>query len=137
MARVAAFLRLVLLFALAGLCALNAPVLARESFRDDTVTWVALADLPAEAQRTLRLIQRDGPFPYPHKDGSTFGNFERRLPYQARGYYREYTVPTPGRHDRGARRIIAGSGRHGDVATSGEYYYTHDHYRSFLRIRQP
>ena len=76
------------------------------------------------------------PFPYPRKDGSTFGNFEKRLPLQAQGYYREYTVPTPGSRDRGARRIIAGEGRGGDVANSGEYYYTDDHYRSFRRIRE-
>ena len=137
MLRVAAFLRLVLLLALAGICGLNAPALARESHSTNNISWVALADLPAEAQHTLRLIQRGGPFPFPHKDGSTFGNFERHLPTQARGYYREFTVPTPGRRDRGARRIIAGSGRSGDVASSGEYYYTPDHYRSFLRIRQP
>ena len=69
------------------------------------------------------------------RDGTIFGNFERRLPLQARGYYREYTVRTPGSRDRGPRRIVAGQGRDGDVATSGEYYYTDDHYRSFWRIR--
>jgi guanyl-specific ribonuclease Sa len=69
---------------------------------------VALAELPPEAQQTLRLIKQGGPFPYPHKDGSVFGNFEKRLPLQPRGYYREYTVPTPGRRDRGPRRIVAG-----------------------------
>ena len=95
------------------------------------------AFLPQEAQATVALIQRGGPFPYPHKDGSTFGNFEKRLPQQARGYYREYTVTTLGGHDRGPRRIIAGSGRSGDVSTSGEYYYTGDHYRNFRRIREP
>jgi len=78
----------------------------------------------------LRLIEQGGPFPYPRKDGSIFGNFERRLPLQARGYYREYTVPTPGRRDRGARRIVAGQ------IARGEYYYTDDHYRSFRRIRE-
>ncbi len=108
---------------------------ARESYYGDSLIAVTLADLPPEARHTLKLIQRGGLFPYPHKDGSTFGNFEKRLPRQARGYYREYTVPTPGRRDRGARRLIAGSGRSGDVVTSGEYYYTDDHYRSFRRIR--
>ena len=137
MPRVAAFLRLVLFLALAGICGLNTPALARESYRDDALGSVALADLPAEARHTLRLIQRGGPFPFPHKDGSTFENFERHLPSQARGYYREYTVPTPGSPDRGARRIIAGSGRSGDVATSGEYYYTDNHYQNFRRIREP
>ncbi|HRF11183.1 MAG TPA: ribonuclease domain-containing protein [Candidatus Accumulibacter phosphatis] len=97
---------------------------------------VALADLPPEVMQTLLLIRQGGPFPYPRKDGSTFGNFEKRLPLQAHGYYREYTVPTPGSRDRGARRIIAGDGRGGDVANSGEFYYTDDHYRSFRRIRE-
>lgn len=134
MARLAIFFRLTLLCALAGfLFVTSASAPAREAAYGNTV---ALGDLPAEARFTLRLIQRGGPFPHPHKDGSTFGNFEQRLPQQARGYYREYTVPTPGRHDRGARRIIAGAGRTGDVATSGEYYYSDDHYRSFYRIRE-
>ena len=108
----------------------------REALRADTYPTVQLAELPPEAKQTLALIQRGGPFPYPRKDGSTFGNREKRLPMQAKGYYREYTVPTPGSRDRGARRIVAGEGRGGDVATSGEYYYTDDHYGSFRRIRQ-
>ena len=62
--------------------------------------------------------------------------FEKRLPERPRGYYREYTVPTPGSRDRGARRIVAGGGRTGDVAASGEYYYTQDHYRNFRRIQE-
>jgi ribonuclease T1 len=86
---------------------------------------VAVAQLPAEARETLRRIERGGPFPYP-KDGSVFGNRERLLPGQPRGYYREYTVPTPGARDRGARRIVAGR--------DGDRYYTQDHYRSFSRI---
>lgn len=97
---------------------------------------IALAELPPEAMQTLRLIRHGGPFPYPRNDGVVFGNFERRLPAQRRGYYREYTVPTPGSRDRGARRIIAGEGDERNVATSGEYYYTGDHYRSFRRIRE-
>ena len=100
----------------------------------DTIT---VGELPREARQTLALIKEGGPFPYPHKDGSTFRNFEKRLPKQAYGYYREYTVPTPGSNNRGPRRIIAGSGRNDDVRTSGEYYYTSDHYRSFYRIREP
>lgn len=135
MSRIAAFFRLALILALVGgfgLC--NAQ--ARETYRDDTVVAVSLADLPPEARQTLRLIKQGGPFPYPHKDGSIFGNFERRLPQQTRGYYREYTVPTPGQRDRGPRRIIAGSGRGGDVTSSGEYYYSADHYRSFRRISE-
>lgn len=129
-----AFFRLALFLALAGFVSGSA-LQAREAFFGNGST-VALADLPPEAQHTLRLIQRGGPFPHPRKDGSVFGNFERRLPPQARGYYREYTVPTPGRRDRGAHRIVAGEGRSGNVATSGEYYYTDDHYRSFRRIRE-
>ena len=70
--------------------------------------------------------------PHRRKDGSTFGNFEKRLPHKPRGYYHEYTVPTPGARDRGARRIIAGS----PPESSGEYYYTDDHYRSFRRIKE-
>lgn len=134
MLRIAALLRLALFLTLAGVFGIAGTAQARESDYGHRVT---LSDLPPEAQHTLRLIQRGGPFPYPRKDGNTFGNFEKRLPPQTRGYYREYTVPTPGSRDRGARRIIAGEGRTGDVATSGEYYYTDDHYRSFRRIREP
>ncbi len=85
------------------------------------------AFLPAEAVDTLRLIERGGPYPYRQDDG-VFGNRERRLPQQSRGYYREYTVETPGSRDRGARRIIVG-GR-----PPVEYFYTDDHYRSFQRF---
>lgn len=93
---------------------------------------IALAALPPEAQHTLQQIRQGGPFPYPRKDGSVFNNFEKRLPQKPRGHYREYTVPTPGARNRGARRIVAGS----PPETSGEYYYTDDHYRSFRRIRE-
>jgi ribonuclease T1 len=95
---------------------------------------VALAELPPEVGQTLALIRQGGPFPY-RKDGTVFGNRERLLPSQPRGYYFEYTVPTPASRDRGARRIVAGKGVTGNVATGGEYYYTDDHYRSFRRIR--
>jgi ribonuclease T1 len=94
---------------------------------------VAVAELPPEARETLALVRSGGPFAY-RKDGAVFGNFEKRLPIAARGYYREYTVTTPGSRDRGARRIVAGKGTTGDVRTSGEYYYTADHYRTFRRI---
>jgi len=90
----------------------------------------APAFLPPEAIDTLRLIERGGPFPYP-RDGVTFQNREHRLPERPRGYYREYTVPTPGSPDRGARRIIAG----GDPPEV--YYYTGDHYRSFRPAEPP
>jgi ribonuclease T1 len=83
--------------------------------------------LPPEALATLKLIQQGGPFPY-RKDGTVFQNRESRLPARPRGYYREYTVRTPGSPDRGARRIIAG----GDPPRA--FYYTPDHYRSFRPI---
>jgi ribonuclease T1 len=89
------------------------------------LAWVDQDDLPPEAANTLRLIDRGGPFRY-HQDGDTFGNFEGLLPERQRGYYREYTVVTPGSPDRGARRIVAGD--------DGEFYWTSDHYASFERI---
>jgi ribonuclease T1 len=91
------------------------------------IAWVSLADLPSEARATLARIRAGGPFPY-ERDGVSFGNFERRLPAAERGYYREYTVPTPGLNHRGVRRIVAGRG--------GELYYTDDHYRTFRRIQE-
>ena len=96
---------------------------------------VDLARLPAQARMTLGLIHQGGPFPFP-RDGIVFGNYEKRLPRRARGYYHEYTVPTPGVRSRGARRIIAGEGPGRDVRTSGEYWYSDDHYQSFARIRE-
>jgi len=93
---------------------------------DSGLPWVVEVELPVEGQATLALIDQGGPFPFPDKDGSTFGNFERLLPDHPRGYYAEYTVLTPGSTDRGARRIITGDG--------GEFYWTEDHYESFERI---
>jgi ribonuclease T1 len=93
---------------------------------------VALAQLPAEAQQTERLIRSGGPFPHA-KDGTVFGNRERLLPGQTRGYYREYTVRTPGLSHRGARRIVCG-GR--EPRQPDACYYTEDHYASFRRIVQ-
>ena len=93
---------------------------------------IAISALPPEGQQTYRLIHQGGPFPY-EKDGSVFANRERLLPRQARGYYREYTVRTPGARDRGARRIVCG----GEVAQSPQAcYYTEDHYASFRMIVQ-
>ncbi len=135
MKRFAAILRLTALLALAGFC-FNLPTFARDASAGGEIGSVLLADLPSEARQTLELIKRGGPFPYPRKDGSIFGNFEKRLPERPRGYYREYTVPSPGSRDRGARRIVAGSGHNPDITRSSEYYYTHDHYRSFRRIRE-
>lgn len=88
---------------------------------------VARSALPPEARDTLARIDHGGPFPY-RNDGSIFHNREGLLPARGGGYYREYTVRTPGARDRGARRIVAGAG--------GERYYTDDHYRSFKRIRE-
>jgi ribonuclease T1 len=91
------------------------------------ITTVNAADLPGEARQTIALIKQGGPYPY-KKDGVVFSNFERRLPAHERGYYGEFTVPSPGARNRGARRIILGK--------AGELYYTDDHYESFKRIRE-
>jgi len=88
---------------------------------------VAVADLPKEAQDTLKLIDQGGPYPY-SRDGVVFGNLEKILPKHDRGYYHEYTVNTPGEKDRGARRIVTGNAQ--------ERYYTDDHYKSFRRIAE-
>jgi ribonuclease T1 len=87
---------------------------------------VALSALPVQVAETVRLIQQNGPFPYPRNDGVVFDNAEHLLPSESHGYYREYTVPTPGSATRGARRVITGQ--------HGEYYYTGDHYASFVRV---
>ena len=86
---------------------------------------VKASALPPEALDTIALIRKGGPFPY-ERDGAVFGNRERRLPAPERGWYREYTVKTPGERTRGARRTIAGR--------DGTLYYSGDHYRSFKRI---
>jgi len=91
---------------------------------------VALAELPAEAQSTHRLILAGGPFAH-QKDGTVFGNRERALPRQPRGFYHEYTVRTPGARDRGARRIVCG-GR--EPQRPEACFYTADHYASFQQI---
>ncbi len=96
---------------------------ARE--KQKNVTAISARELPREARRTIELIRQGGPYPY-KKDGVVFGNFEKRLPLHERGYYREFTVPSPGSRDRGARRIILGK--------AGELYYTDDHYETFRRV---
>lgn len=106
---------------------------AAEAFASNAIP---VRELPPEGRQTLVLIKQGGPFPHERKDGSTFGNFEKRLPPKPRGYYHEYTVPTPGVNHRGPRRIVAGQGACGDVRCSGEYYYTADHYNSFRRITE-
>lgn len=117
--RLAAALFAISLFAVAG---------AASGRETPPIAEISAAALPSQARETIALIRRGGPFPYA-RDGVGFGNYEKRLPPQARGYYREYTVKAPGAKSRGARRIVAGRG--------GELYYTDDHYRSFRRIRDP
>ncbi|KOX12981.1 ribonuclease N [Saccharothrix sp. NRRL B-16348] len=85
-----------------------------------------LSSLPAQVKTTWELIGRGGPFPHPRNDGVTFQNREKLLPAKPADYYREYTVPTPGSDDRGARRLVTGS--------SDEVYYTADHYESFVVV---
>jgi ribonuclease T1 len=91
-----------------------------------SIETVSAGDLPREAQQTIVLVRKGGPFPY-KKDGAVFGNFEKLLPVHERGYYKEFTVPTPRSRNRGIRRIISGK--------AGELYYTDDHYQSFKRVR--
>jgi ribonuclease T1 len=88
---------------------------------------IRLQDLSTDARHTVELIRKGGPFAHA-RDGAVFGNRERLLPARERGWYREYTVATPGARDRGARRIVAGR--------DGTLYYTDDHYRSFRRIQE-
>jgi ribonuclease T1 len=103
----------------------------RDKFRSTgharQIQIIPVAQLPLEGRKTLKLIKQGGPFPY-RKDGTTFQNREKRLPVHPRGYYKEYTVKTPGKTNRGARRIVAGS--------RGEFYYTSDHYTTFKRIKE-
>ena len=103
-----------------------APVFALETTTVAQILTINLSDLPPEANTTLNLIDQGGPFPYPQKDGSIFSNRERLLPNKPRGYYREYTIPTPGANNRGARRFVVGN--------QGEIYYTDNHYQSFFRV---
>jgi len=95
--------------------------------KQTSIPTIDATDLPKEARQTIALIRKGGPYPY-KKDGVVFGNFEKLLPRHERGYYREFTVPTPSARDRGARRIISGK--------AGELYYTDDHYQSFKRVRE-
>ena len=95
-----------------------------------SATTSAAAVEPLRAQATHRLILAGGPFAH-HKDGTVFGNRERMLPRQARGFYHEYTVRTPGARDRGARRIVCGGH---EPARPEACFYTADHYTSFQQI---
>ena len=105
-------------------------VSAKETPGGATDSVVALNSLPPQARTTYQLVLQGGPFPY-DKDGSVFGNRERLLPLQTRGFYREYTVKTPGASNRGARRIVCG-GR--QITAPQACYYTADHYASFRKI---
>ena len=93
----------------------------------ESLSAIAVAELPAEARDTLFAIKQGGPFAY-SRDGAVFSNFERMLPKRPHSYYHEYTVKTPGARNRGARRIISGA--------TDEYYYTADHYQTFKHIRE-
>ena len=112
---------------LAALVALAAPASLAQRAPAPASAEIAVTQLPKEARDALVLIKKGGPYPYA-KDGAVFGNREARLPKQKRGYYREFTVKTPGERTRGARRIVAGRG--------GDYWYTDDHYATFRRIRE-
>jgi ribonuclease T1 len=109
------------------LAAILAFFLASNAAAGPPLGEIRLDALPLAALHTVELVRRGGPYPFA-KDGSVFANRELRLPHRFRGYYREYTVAPPGARERGARRIVAGQ--------EGELYYTRDHYRSFLRIRE-
>ncbi|MFY8084514.1 MAG: ribonuclease domain-containing protein [Rubrivivax sp.] len=110
----------------------TSPAVGRTEGPAESADTVALAALPPEARQTHRLIRSGGPFPY-DKDGTVFRNRERLLPLEARGFYREYTVKTPGLKHRGARRIVCG-GR--EPTRPLNCFYTADHYASFRRIAE-
>ena len=120
---------------LTGLClaglAVMLPVQARTAQPLDGLATMSIGELPKQGAETYALIFRGGPFPY-EKDGTVFGNRERLLPGQKRGYYREYTVKTPYARNRGARRIVCG----GPATQPDACYYTADHYASFRKIVQ-
>ncbi|MDI9334129.1 MAG: ribonuclease domain-containing protein [Cytophagales bacterium] len=100
------------------------------AFAFSNANEIALPALPQPAQRTYALIQRGGPFPY-EKDGATFGNYERQLPQQKRGYYREFTVKTSASRNRGAIRIVCGGLKNKPFDAC---YYTDNHYATFKKI---
>ena len=128
-----AAVKLVLTSTLAALAIAGAPLAQARGPQDGSAaavaTTVRIVELPRQAKETYELIRVGGPFPH-DKDGTVFGNRERLLPIEKRGYYREYTVKTPGSRDRGARRIVCG----GPPRTPHACYYTADHYASFRKI---
>lgn len=128
-------------FVLVALCALavlvaggwalvraNAPAPATSSIG---VPACALTTLPSEVVETVRVIHAGGPFPFPRNDGVVFGNREGHLPDEIKGYYHEYTVPTPGAENRSTRRIVTGGS---PLTDPSQYFYTGDHYDSFCMV---
>jgi ribonuclease T1 len=110
------------------------PAQAKGLASEAAAASITLADLPKQGRETYALILAGGPFPY-EKDGTVFGNRERLLPAQKRGFYREYTVKTPYARTRGAKRIVCGGMQSGVKPVKPEVcYYTDDHYASFKRI---
>ena len=103
---------------------------AKQAVAGDGLVSIKVAELPQQGQQTYERIHQGGPFPY-DKDGTVFGNRERLLPAATRGFYREYTVKTPGSRDRGAKRIVCG----GQPKKPESCFYTADHYSSFRRIQ--
>lgn len=103
---------------------------AKQAVAGDGLASIKVAELPQQGQQTYERIYQGGPFPY-EKDGTVFGNRERLLPAATRGFYREYTVKTPGSRDRGAKRIVCG----GQPKKPESCFYTADHYSSFRRIQ--
>ena len=132
MARIAA-VKFALTSCLLAVAVTGAPLVQAKGPTDSMVpsqsATVRVAELPRQGQETYERIRMGGPFPY-DKDGSVFGNRERLLPGEKRGFYREYTVKTPGSRDRGARRIVCG----GPAKAPHACYYTADHYASFRKI---
>jgi ribonuclease T1 len=132
LARIAA-IKLVLTSTLVAVAIAGAPLAQARGLLDglvrDGTAAVHVTELPRQGRETYELIRLGGPFPH-DKDGAVFGNRERLLPTEKRGYYREYTVKTPGSGDRGARRIVCG----GPPRTPRACFYTADHYASFRQI---
>ena len=107
----------------------SGPAQSRQDAPTDISATVRVAELPPQGEQMYALIHQGGPFAG-EKDGVIFGNRERLLPPFKRGYYREYTVSTPGLWHRGTRRIVCG----GRPTTPDVCYYTADHYASFRKI---
>jgi ribonuclease T1 len=125
------FLRVVALgFLLAVFGLTTGTAHSRSSMSSEALTSMSVAELPKQGQQVYALILQGGPFEY-DKDGVVFGNREQQLPKNKRGYYREYTVKTPGVRHRGAKRIVCGGLQ---VQTPDACYYTEDHYSSFRKI---